>query len=62
MATVSEILARKGTTVVSMDAAESVVSAARLMNERKIACLAITDGGEMVGIFTERDALRRLVA
>ena len=31
MATVSEILARKGT-VVSMDAAESVVSAARLMN------------------------------
>ncbi len=62
MATVSEILARKGTTVVSMEAAESVVSAARLMNERKIGCLVITDGGEMVGIFTERDALRRLIA
>ncbi|MCH7491136.1 MAG: diguanylate cyclase, partial [Gemmatimonadetes bacterium] len=32
------------------------------MNERKIGGLVVTEGGKMVGIFTERDVLRRVVA
>lgn len=62
MATVSEILARKGRGVVSMVADESVLNAARLMNERAIGAIIVTDRDKMVGIFTERDVLRRVVA
>jgi CBS domain-containing protein len=62
MATVQDILRRKGSEVVSMVADESVVNAARLMNERGIGGVVVMDGGSMVGIFTERDILRRVVA
>jgi CBS domain-containing protein len=62
VATVSEILARKGRGVVSMVADESVLNAARLMNERAIGAIIVTDRDKMVGIFTERDVLRRVVA
>lgn len=62
MVTVKEILERKGSAVVTMVADESVVNAARLMNERGIGGIVVTDGGAMAGIFTERDVLRRVVA
>lgn len=62
MATVKDILAAKGTGVVTMVAEESVLNAARLMNERGIGGVVVTDGDGMVGIFTERDILRRVVA
>ena len=62
MTTVQEILRNKGTDVVSIDASESVQAAARLMNERKIGGLVVTAEGTMVGIVTERDVMRRVVA
>ncbi len=62
MATVNDILSKKGKEVVSMAAGETVQRAAELMNQRKIGGLVVTDGGKMVGIFTERDVLRRVVA
>ncbi len=62
MATVQEILAKKGSDVVSMVADESVLNAARLMNERGIGGVVVTEGEQVVGIFTERDILRRVVA
>ncbi|NIM50920.1 MAG: CBS domain-containing protein [Gemmatimonadales bacterium] len=62
MATVQDILGRKGSDVVSMVAGESVLNAARLMNERGVGGVVVTDGGEVVGVFTERDILRRVVA
>ena len=62
MTTVQEILCNKGTDVISIDASESVQAAARLMNERKIGGLVVTADGSMVGIFTERDVMRRVVA
>ena len=61
MATVNDIMLKKGKEVVSMGADETVQHAARLMNERKIGGLVVTEGGKMVGIFTERDVLRRVV-
>jgi CBS domain-containing protein len=62
MATVKLILDRKGREVVTMVADESVLNAARLMNERGIGGVVVTDGGKPAGIFTERDVLRRVVA
>jgi CBS domain-containing protein len=34
----------------------------RLLHERQIGCLMVVDQGRLVGIFTERDALRKLGA
>src|SRR5262249_43207263 len=62
MATVQAILDRKGGQVVTIDVADSVLAAATLMNERSIGGLVVLDGGEVAGMFTERDILRRVVA
>lgn len=62
MATVQEILGRKGRSVVSIVADDSVLTAARLMNSRGIGSVVVLDDDELVGIFTERDILRRVVA
>jgi CBS domain-containing protein len=62
MATVREILARKGSEVVTADPGQTVLEAAQLMNSRGIGAVVVTEGGEMQGIFTERDVLRRVVA
>jgi IMP dehydrogenase len=62
MATVQDILGRKGGEVVTMVGGESALSAARLMNERGIGGVVVTEGDAVVGIFTERDVLRRVVA
>jgi len=62
MATVREILGKKGSDVISVPPMETVVKAAQLMNERGIGGLVVTDGKRLAGIFTERDILRRVVA
>lgn len=62
MPTVNDILARKGAEVVTVPAEESVLTAARLMNERGIGGVVVTREGTLAGIFTERDILRRVVA
>lgn len=62
MATVSQILNQKGSEVFSIDPQATVLDAAQAMNEHKIGALVVLDGGRVVGIFTERDVLRRVVA
>jgi len=62
MATVQDILNKKGTSVVSLVSAESVLTASRIMNERGIGGIVVTENDRMAGIFTERDILRRVVA
>lgn len=62
MPTVKDVLARKGADVVSVVADDSVLAAARVMNDRGIGGVVVTDDGEPVGVFTERDVLRRVVA
>jgi CBS domain-containing protein len=39
-----------------------VLDAALLMNEHKIGSLLVMDGGQLVGIITERDLLQRIIA
>lgn len=63
MGTVNEILATKQVRpllVASPD--ETVLVATQRMNEHGIGALLVMESGRMVGIFTERDVLRRVVA
>ena len=63
MPVVRDLLARKGTDVVSITPSASVLEAARLMNDRSVGGLVVVDeAGALLGIFTERDILRRVVA
>lgn len=62
MASVSEILAAKGRHLNTISPEASVYDAAVLMNEHKIGSLLVMAEGRLVGIFTERDILRRVVA
>ena len=39
---------------------ETVVSAAKMMSEKRISCLAVMDDGNIAGILTETDMLRRV--
>ncbi|MBI3048636.1 MAG: CBS domain-containing protein [Acidobacteria bacterium] len=48
--------------VVVVDVAASVAQAARLMSERQVGAVPVLDGERVVGIFTERDVLSRVVA
>ena len=67
MATVSHLLATKsGCHVFSVSPETTVFDATRLMNAEHIGALLVVQtspaGDELVGIFTERDVLRRVVA
>ena len=57
---VSEILGDKGHEVLRIDADASVLEAVKRMVEANIGSLLVTKGGEITGIVTERDYLRRV--
>ena len=48
--------------VITIDLHKTVFDAAVLMNRKTVGCLVIMDGEEPVGIVTERDFVRRLIA
>jgi CBS domain-containing protein len=60
MAQIAEILDAKGRDVVRIASDATVFDAVKLMVERNIGSLLVTDGDEITGIFTERDYLRRI--
>jgi CBS domain-containing protein len=60
MRSVKAILGDRETIVVARSA--SIADAARLMAEHHIGALPVLDGDRLVGIFTERDVLTRIVA
>jgi CBS domain-containing protein len=61
MSAVQQILARKGSNVFTVSGNATVLEAAQLMNEHKIGALVVIEDGRVVGMFTERDVLRRVV-
>jgi CBS domain-containing protein len=61
-ATIADILAQKGNSVTSIAPDATVKEAARLMNKARVGALVVLDGDTLVGIFTERDVLTRVVA
>src|SRR5262245_13031934 len=60
MTSLSEILEEKGHDVLRVNADAPVIEAARLMVEANVGSLLVMDGGEVIGIVTERDYLRRV--
>ena len=48
--------------VVTIDADATVMKAVKLMNENEIGCLIVMRRGRAVGIITERDLLKRVIA
>ncbi len=61
MGTVQDILATKQGSVQTVGRETSVYDAAVLMNEHKIGSVLVSEEGQLVGIFTERDILQRVV-
>jgi CBS domain-containing protein len=57
----SDILAEKGTGVFVTSPGASVRDAVRSMNTHGIGTLVVLEHGEVAGIFSERDVLRRVV-
>ena len=58
---VSTLLAEKQSKIFSMDVSATVMDAVKEMNHRQVGSLIILDGDSLVGMFTERDVLRRVV-
>lgn len=48
--------------VLTINADSTVRSAAELMAQRKVGSIAVTDGGEIIGIMTERDLLNKVTS
>jgi len=60
--TLRTLIADKGNRVLSIEPTAMVIDAVRRMNDNGIGALLVTRGASPVGIFTERDILRRVVA
>jgi CBS domain-containing protein len=60
MSQVSEILDQKGHNVLRIEAGASVYEAVQRMVEANVGSLLVTEEGEITGIVTERDYLRRV--
>ena len=58
--TLAEILDEKDRTVLEIDAEATVFEAVELMVEHNVGSLLVTEAGEVAGIVTERDYLRRV--
>ena len=48
--------------VVTVNSGISVVSAAKIMSDKNISCIIVSDNGDLSGIITETDLLKRAVA
>jgi len=62
MTTVEQILAIKGPDVIVVAPTSTVREASKLMAEANVGSVIVRDKGEILGIFTERDLMRRVVA
>ena len=60
MAYVRDILARKGREVHALGPDSMVLDALRLMADRNIGAVPVLEGGQLVGIFTERHYAREV--
>ncbi|NOT00218.1 MAG: CBS domain-containing protein [Phycisphaerales bacterium] len=61
MPTVQDILKKQGEVAITNEDT-MVIAAAKMMSERRIGALVVARGDKVVGIFTERDVLNRVVA
>jgi len=60
MKSIKTILGTRET--ITVDRSVSVLETAKLMTEHRIGAVPVVEGGRLVGIFSERDVLTRIVA
>jgi CBS domain-containing protein len=60
MTQISEII--EGRPLIHADSTEKVRDVARRMSDRNVGAVAVLDSGRLVGIFSERDVMARVVA
>ena len=58
---IHELLAAKGERLLTAEPTETVLDAVQRMNTASIGCLPVVEQGRLIGIFTERDVLVRVV-
>ncbi len=58
---VSALIERKGSAVHAVVSTITIKEAVAEMNKKRIGCILVSDAGKIVGIFTERDVLLRVV-
>jgi CBS domain-containing protein len=61
MVRVSQLLARKGNEVWTIDADEPVLGAIHMMADKHVGALPVTRNGELVGVVSERDYARKVI-
>jgi CBS domain-containing protein len=61
MASVKQLLDRKGAELFSVGPEDPVLEAIRQMAERHVGALLVMKGGELVGIVSERDYARKVI-
>jgi len=61
MKKVSNILARKGSNVIAIDGGTTVLEALRLMADKNIGSVVITENDAYAGLLTERDYARKVI-
>jgi CBS domain-containing protein len=61
MKTVRQLLQAKGGAIHSVSPDTRVFEALKLMAEKEIGALVVTDGGALVGIMSERDYARKVI-
>ena len=60
MTTVKQLLAEKGPTVWTVGPDQTVLDAIRLLAEKDVGALVVVEGEEPVGVFSERDYVRKV--
>lgn len=58
--TIAAILQHKGTEVIQVQGGDSMRTAVALLAERRIGCVPVVDGDQVIGIFSERDVVRQI--
>jgi len=61
MKKVIDILAKKGSNVISVSPEAKIISALQIMQEKNIGSVVVLDQGKYVGILTERDYARKVI-
>jgi CBS domain-containing protein len=61
MKTVKDVLDSKGYQVYSIAPTATVYEALKLMGEKEVGALTVTDAGRLVGIVSERDYARKVI-
>ena len=62
MATIRDVIAKKGSEVATISTGATALEAADMMNAHRIGALCVVEGETLVGMFTERDLLNRVVS